>query len=144
MSELQDKKNFTILLAMYDYLRQIGKISNQKQLAQMVGMNPGSISQALNGVESYTTDNLLQKINYACGNIFNKEWIETGEGEMLAQTIIKQNNVGGDLLNHSQKTTSPISENITIELVAELRNQLHTKDEQIKDLHELLKSFAHK
>ncbi|MBR1630500.1 MAG: hypothetical protein IJ680_01465 [Paludibacteraceae bacterium] len=129
---------------MYNYLRRTGKVTSQKQLSQMLGMNQSSISQALNGVESYTTDSLLQKINYAFGNIFNKQWIETGKGEMLARTIIKNNHVNGDFLNYSKKTTSPTTEQITLELVQELRNQLHTKDEQIKDLHEILKSYAHK
>ena len=75
------KNRFQIV---YDFLRSQGLIHTQKDLAIKLEPSPPNISRAFNGDEDYLTDNLFIRLNETFNNIFNLNWLLTGEGNMMA------------------------------------------------------------
>lgn len=71
----------------YEYLRNIGKVHTQQDLADSMGMKKESISRAFSGNESYLTDKFLYKFNQAFGNLFNIDWLLYEEGDMITHPI---------------------------------------------------------
>lgn len=59
-------------------------VMNKTDFAKALQISPSSLSNALSGKEKYLTQNLFTKIYAAFPGVFNKEWLLTGEGEMLA------------------------------------------------------------
>ena len=57
-------------------------------------MTPTSISSAQNGDPRYLTSSLFAKINKKFGDVFNADWWETGEGEMLNEEYTSFSPVG--------------------------------------------------
>ncbi len=78
-----DKERKERLKKVYNSLLINGLIESQKDLAKATGANPASVSQALKGEEKYLTDSFLVRIYEAYPNILCKDWLLTGEGEML-------------------------------------------------------------
>ena len=58
--------------------------TSQKELADMIGANESTISSAFSNNHGKLTIRLLVRINAASGNIFNSEWVRSGEGSMLS------------------------------------------------------------
>lgn len=73
-----------IITNIYNYLRTSGIVHNVKELATKTGLEYTNLTRAVRG-EDCLTSSLLIKINAGVGNIFNPEWIKTGEGEMLSK-----------------------------------------------------------
>lgn len=71
------------IYAAFSYLRQAGIVKTQQEMADIMGANKTTVSQALNGNEQYLTDKFLSRFNAAAGDIFNIGWLLTGKGEML-------------------------------------------------------------
>lgn len=67
----------------FNYLRNSGLIQTQRDLANKMHAGIANISKALKGNKAVLTDRFLRRLNSAFGNIFNDEWLLTGEGEML-------------------------------------------------------------
>ena len=67
----------------FNYLKNKGVVHKQKDVAEKMGSTEPNVSAALKGAEHVLTDNFLMRFNQAFGNIFNDEWLRTGEGEML-------------------------------------------------------------
>lgn len=83
---------------MFDYLRTKGLVRNKKELSQAINMpSQASLSRAFSGSENYITQSLLTRINSSFGNVFNIEWVNTGEGEMLS---VKDNMVVSTIANY--------------------------------------------
>lgn len=82
-----------IITNIYNYLRTNGIVHNVKELAAKTGLEYTNMTRAVRGEDCLTTS-LLIKINAGVGNIFNPEWIKTGEGEMLAK---KSSEIIGDI-----------------------------------------------
>lgn len=83
----------------FDYLRSIGAIHTQKDLADKIGASQSNVCSALKGVEKVLTDRFLIRFNAAFSDKFNTDWLLTGEGEMLrdqSTTNIESNNTYGD------------------------------------------------
>ena len=126
------------LQSVFDYLRNIGRIHTRKELADKLGTRPESISQALNGSDRYLTDNLFKKIALEFGDVFSREWLESGEGEMLvSQSIgpIEKSNVVGNNVNGNDIHINNASES---EAIAILRVQLREKEAEIVRLHGII------
>lgn len=68
----------------FNYLRQEGIITSQKDLVEKMESNKATISSALNGREGYLTDRFLYKFNAALGGMFDMAWLLTGSGTMLS------------------------------------------------------------
>ena len=71
----------------YQHIRTLGVVRTQRELATLMGASASNISSALNGVESVLTDRFLHRFNEACNNIFDINWLLTGEGEMLKSAV---------------------------------------------------------
>lgn len=71
------------LKAAYQYLKNIGEVHTQQDVANIMHKNKANISAAFNGNSRFLTDNFLKDFNSIFGNIFSTEWLLTGEGEML-------------------------------------------------------------
>lgn len=65
------------------HLKSIGLISKQDDLADKMSFSRTSISKAMNGYEDYLTESFMRKLNIAYPDIFNLNWLLTGEGSML-------------------------------------------------------------
>nr|DAH55619.1 MAG TPA: repressor [Caudoviricetes sp.] len=83
----------------FEYLRYNGYIQKQKDLAAIMNTSAPNISNALKGLEGVLTDGFIVKFNSSFNNVFNTDWLLTGEGEMLrdqSTTNISSNNTYGD------------------------------------------------
>ena len=69
----------------YDYLRSLGKVHTQKDIADIMGSTPPNVSKAFNGDSKYLTQNFLSRFNHAFGDIFNSDWL-SGEGENMLRS----------------------------------------------------------
>ncbi len=67
----------------FEYLRYNGYIQKQKDLAAIMNTSAPNISNALKGLEGVLTDGFIVKFNSSFNNVFNTDWLLTGEGEML-------------------------------------------------------------
>ena len=76
--------------AAYDYIRRHGIILNHQELADKMKRNRSTVTGALNGNPRYLTDSFLKTFNESIGNIFNEDWLLTGEGEMLNGAVNQQ------------------------------------------------------
>lgn len=59
----------------YSYLRSIGKIHTQKDLADLMKSTPSNISKALNGDSRFLTESFLIRFNRTFDGIFNEDWL---------------------------------------------------------------------
>lgn len=66
-----------------NYLIFKGIISTQQDIANKMNVSKSNISRAINGDKKYLTEKFLIRFNDAFDNIFNIQWLLTGEGEML-------------------------------------------------------------
>ncbi|TFD94641.1 hypothetical protein E2605_14810 [Dysgonomonas capnocytophagoides] len=67
----------------FNHLKVLGLISNQQDLADKMKYARASVSKALNGHDGYLTDNFITEFCNKFPQIFNPNWLLTGEGEML-------------------------------------------------------------
>ena len=78
MSERQKR-----LIEVYDHLRRHFGIHTKTGFAEALHYGRTSMSAAMNGDNSYLTDNLFQKICAAFPNVFNLDYLLTGKGQLL-------------------------------------------------------------
>lgn len=79
-----------------EMLRFKGIFKSQKQLANILRKPEGNISRALKGDEKYLTNGFVTCFAEHFSDIIDKEWLLTGEGEMLAQPTATQSNEGNN------------------------------------------------
>ena len=78
MSERQKR-----LIEVYDHLRRHFGIHTKTGFAEALHYGRTSMSAAMNGDNSYLTDNLFQKICAVFPNVFNLDYLLTGKGQLL-------------------------------------------------------------
>lgn len=71
------------LKEVYKHLRQFWGIHTQIGFADSIQYSRSVISSALNGNEDYLTDNLFKNICEAYKNVFNLDYLLTGNGQLL-------------------------------------------------------------
>lgn len=81
-----------IIKEAFEYLRSNGEAHTQQDVANKMGISKTNISRAFNGDEKYLTKSFLERFNEAYNNIFNYEWLITGEGEKIKTTSKPINN----------------------------------------------------
>ena len=131
---------FERINAIYKHLRDTGRVHTQKDFARLLDCTYATLSFALNGREHYLTDNLFKRIALSLGDEFNRDWVLTGEGEMLVQksgdvtsSTVVGNNVNGNGINITNAAES--------ETIALLREQLAIKDKEIERLHAIIEKL---
>lgn len=65
-----------------DYLKDIGKIHKQQDIADAMGMGKARVSEALKGKEGKFTDHFINSYWETYKDYINKDWLLTGEGRM--------------------------------------------------------------
>lgn len=78
MNERQKRLN-----EVYQYLRGVGKVHTQLELADAIGAKRPGISAAMNGNMSYLTDSLFKKISASFPGVFNLDYLINGNGRLL-------------------------------------------------------------
>lgn len=74
----------------FDYLQKKGIIHNKSQLGEIMNYTRSVVSNAYNGKEFYANEKFLAKFCQAFPNVFNYEWLISGEGEMLQAAELPQ------------------------------------------------------
>lgn len=67
-----------------DYLRSIGKLHTQLDIAEALGMREAAVSSALNNKDRRFTKGFIKRFAKAYSDYISQEWLLTGEGEMVA------------------------------------------------------------
>ena len=94
-----------------------------KTIAEKAGVGHSNLSTALRGNEIYLTDNIIQKVNYAYGEPFRREWLVFGTGEMLVDSSQVVINDPAVIIASQQETIKKLSESLT-SLTSLLRQQV--------------------
>ena len=71
------------LIEVYEYLRKPYNVHTKTGFAEAVKYGRTSMSSAMNGNDLYLTDGLFRSICLAYPNVFNLNYLLTGEGSLL-------------------------------------------------------------
>lgn len=71
------------LIEVYEHLRKYYNVHTKTGFAEAVKYGRTSMSSAMNGNELYLTDSLFRSICLAYPNVFNLNYLLTGEGSLL-------------------------------------------------------------
>ena len=128
--------------AAYEYLKSIGKIVTQKDVAELMNMRNESVSKAFTGNEKYLTNKFIYKFNQSFNNIFSINWLLEGKGDMMNNQgvgDISNSNVSGVNVNGKEIHISSVEAFNTLLKIVET-NQRNTEkfQEQIDRLLTLL------
>ena len=66
-----------------NYLRMQSIVAKNEDVAVKMGADPSNVSRSIKGTGGYPSDSFLCRFNTAFDNIFNLQWLLTGEGEMF-------------------------------------------------------------
>lgn len=124
------------LIEVYEHLRRYYGIHTKTGFAEAVHYGRTSMSAALNGDESYLTDNLFKNICEAYRGVFNLSYLLNGEGELL--TIEEE--VSNE---EAEKRINPQS-SYADKLIASLEKQVKDKDDQLADKDRIIKLLEQK
>lgn len=107
-----------------DYLYKEGKITGQSELADKTGITETTISRILNNKVKKPSEDSLRRLNAAFNNMFNPRWLRGEDGEMLADTEMKE-------------VSKKIDEIDPRAIMSGVENLLEISAKQIKDNEEL-------
>lgn len=80
------------LREIYAYSREHLGIHTQADLSERLEMSKSTLSSAMNGSEMYLTNNLFKRICAAFPNVFNLDYLLTGEGPLLLSDVEQMSN----------------------------------------------------
>lgn len=80
---LVEPRSISPLREAYDYLRSMGLIHTQADVAVKIGYHKSAVSQALHGIDGYVTSRFIETFNQAFGGLFNEAYLLRGEGTLL-------------------------------------------------------------
>lgn len=112
----------------YEYLRSRGCVHTQAGAAEAMGASAATFSRALKGDEKSLTDKFLKRFNTAFGDVFNTDWLLTGDGEMLCPTPQQA---------PSPPTAAESMIDIAASLIKEVETLRHTLEAEIAETHRL-------
>ena len=126
------------LIEVYEHLRRYYGIHTKTGFAEALHYGRTSLSAAMNGDESYLTDNLFKNICDTYPGTFNLDYLLNGEGDLL--TI--EEDVHNEELRNLFNTPQPTS--YADKLIASLEKQIKDKDEQIADKERIIRLLEQK
>ena len=68
----------------YEFLRSMGIVHTQTDVAVKTGYHKSAVSQAFYGVDGYVTSRFIETFNQAFGGLFNEAYLLRGEGTLLS------------------------------------------------------------
>ena len=122
----------------YEHLRNHFGIHTKTQFAAVLKITQPALSSAMNGNESYLTDNLFKRICAAYQGVFNLDYLLTGNGQLL--TI--QEEVKSEQIEKESNLQQPLS--YIDKLIASLEKQVKDKDDQLADKDRIIKLLEQK
>lgn len=131
------------LIEVYEHLRRYFGIHTKTGFAETLHYGRTSLSAAMNGDESYLTDNLFKNICDVYPGVFNLDYLLTGNGSLLAEEVVHDD--GTLRITETIDPSSLVNAALAAkdETIAAIRQQLEAKDQLIASLRqqiELLKS----
>lgn len=136
MNERQKRLN-----EVYEHLRRHYGIHTKTGFAEAIHYGRTSLSAAMNGDESYLTDNLFKNICEAYPNVFNLEYLLDGTGQLLT---IQEEVTSEEIEKQINPQPIDLSSLVNAALAAKddaiesLKRELLTKDDLIQSLREQL------
>lgn len=131
------------LKEVYEHLRRYYGIHTQIDFANAIGLTRPAISSAMNGNESYLTDNLFKRICAAYQGVFNLDYLLNGEGDLLTiqeevkneelEKMINPQPADQDKLLNAALAAKDETINVLKSQMADLRIQLVEKDKRIEE-----------
>ena len=121
----------------FEYLRSIGMVHTQADVAKAMGASRPNVSSALKGDGKVLTDKFLKRFANAF-DVLSQDWLLTGEGPMLTSDVNGSGNVVGS-------PYGPAVEDVTAALrqaVGTIEQQTHiitTLTDLVRDLQEQIK-----
>ena len=130
----------------FSYLMGEGIVHTKKEIAEKMGASAPNVSSASKGKKYALTKSFLIRFNAAFDNIFNKDWLLTGKGEMLASSISITNSPVGDnsmqIAGNANHVNSSSTLDKAIDELSEMRKLLaeaiQNNKEQAFESHKLL------
>lgn len=135
----------------FQYLKSIGAVHTQKDVAEAMGASEPNVSSAFKGVEKVLTDKFLNR--FARTYSISLDWLLTGQGEMIIKKEAAGNPICGNVTrigNISGTTNSPTTVNNNgsgesadlMRVIEELKEQNKSQREQIKNLTDIIKNLT--
>lgn len=135
----------------FQYLKSIGTVHTQKDVAEAMGASESNVSSAFKGVEKVLTDNFLNRFARTYG--ISLDWLLTGQGEMIIKKEASDNPIRGNVTrigNISGVTNSPTSVNNNgggesaelMRVIVQQAEQIKAQHEQIQNLTEIIKNLT--
>ena len=126
------------LIEVYEHLRRYFGIHTKTGFAEALHYGRTSLSAAMNGDESYLTDNLFKNICEAYPGTFNIDYLLTGNGQLLTiQEEVKSEQIEKE--SNPQQPSSYIDK-----LISSLEKQVKDKDDQLADKDRIIKLLEQK
>lgn len=125
------------LIEVYEHLRRYFGIHTKTGFAEALHYGRTSLSAAMNGDESYLTDNLFKNICEVYPGTFNIEYLLHGNGQLLS---IQEEVTTNELENQFNQPQSSYID----KLIASLEQQIKAKDEQIADKNHIIRLLEQK
>lgn len=112
------------------YCCSVGISPSQKELGRLLGYNNESyFSQIVNGKVDEPKD-FMPKLKKIVPGL-NVEWLQTGEGEMLAEQTIEQTNQNGDNIQGQNVKVTKTDNQKLLDVILKQTEQLSTSQAQI-------------
>lgn len=135
----------------FQYLKSIGTVHTQKDVAEAMGASESNVSSAFKGVEKVLTDNFLNR--FARTYDISLDWLLTGQGGMIIKKNADDNPTRGNVTrigNISGVTNSPTTVNNNgggesadlMRVIEQQREQIKAQHEQIQNLTEIIKNLT--
>lgn len=135
----------------FQYLKSIGTVHTQKDVAEAMGASESNVSSAFKGVEKVLTDNFLNR--FARTYDISLDWLLTGQGGMIIKKNADDNPTRGNVTrigNISGVTNSPTTVNNNgggesadlMRVIEQQREQINAQHEQIQNLTEIIKNLT--
>ena len=122
----------------YEYVRSHFPVHTKNDFADKLKYHRTYISSAMHGNEKYLTDKLFMNICETFPNVFNLDYLLTGNGQLLTiQEEVKSEQI--------EKESNPQQSSFYIDkLIASLEKQVKDKDEQLADKDRIIKILEQK
>lgn len=131
MNERQKRLN-----EVYEHLRRYFGIHTKTGFAESIHYGRTSLSAAMNGDESYLTDNLFKNICEAYPDVFDIDYLLNGTGQLLT--------IREEVTNEEFEKQFNPQQSYADELIASLKKQVKDKDEQLADKDRIIKLLEQK
>ena len=124
------------LIEVYEHLRRYYGIHTKTGFAEAIHYGRTSLSAAMNGDESYLTDNLFKNICEAYRGVFNLDYLLNGTGQLLT--------IQEEVTNEELERQINPQPSYADELIASLKKQVKDKDDQLADKDRIIKLLEQK